>query len=283
MAARSISTATISFGLVTVPVRVYPAIQESGGLSFHLLHSKDGVRLRQQYICPKDGEVVPRTEMVKGYEIAKGRYVTFTNEELKALDEHASQGIEITEFVPEAAVDPIYFERAYYLGPDKGGERAYKLLAEAMAQVGRSAVAKYAARGKSYLVLLRSIGSRLVMEQLYHSDEVREIEDVPAGSGQMRENELKLATQLIDQVTAEEFHPEKYEDEVRARIQKLIRAKAKGEEITAPPREKAKGEVIDLMDALKASLARGGARPRAAAARRTAHHKSSPRAARKSA
>jgi DNA end-binding protein Ku len=283
MAARSINTATISFGLVTVPVRVYPAVQQSGGLSFHLLHSKDETRLRQQYICPKDGEVVPRSEMIKGYEISKGRYVTFTNEELKALDENATQGIEITEFVPEGAVDPIYFERGYYLGPDKGGERAYKLLAEAMAQAGRTALAKYAARGKDYLVLLRSIGSRLVMEQLYHSDEVRDIEDVPAGSGQMRENELKLATQLIDQVTAEEFKPDKYEDEVRARIQKLIKAKAKGEEITAPPREKPKGQVVDLMEALKASLARGGARPRTAAARRTAHRTSSPRAARKSA
>jgi DNA end-binding protein Ku len=283
MAARSISTATISFGLVTVPVRVYPAIQESGGLSFHLLHSKDGVRLRQQYVCPKDGQVVPRNEMVKGYEVSKGRYVTFTNEELKALDEQATHGIEITEFLPEHAVDPVYFERAYYLGPDKGGERAYKLLAEAMAQVNRAAVAKYAARGKSYLVLLRSVGSRLVMEQLYHSDEVRPADEVPAGSGQMRESELKLATQLIEQVTAEEFKPEKYEDEVRARIQKVIRAKAKGEEIVAPVREKPKGQVVDLMAALKASLAQGGARGRSAAARRTSHRKRSPRAARLSA
>ena len=140
MAARSISTATISFGLVTVPVRVYPATRLSAGLSFHMLHAKDKVRLKQQYVCPKDDEVVSRSEIVKGYEYAKDKYVVFTNEELKALDEQATHGIEITEFLPADAVDPVYFEKAYYLGPDKGGEKAFSLLAEAMEAVDRVAV-----------------------------------------------------------------------------------------------------------------------------------------------
>jgi DNA end-binding protein Ku len=273
MAARSISTATISFGLVTVPVRVYPATRLSAGLSFNMLHAKDKVRLKQQYVCPKDDEVVPRSEMVKGYEYAKGKYIVFTNDELKALDEQATHGIEITEFLPADAVDPVYFEKTYYLGPDKGGEKAFGLLAEAMEEAERVALAQYAARGKSYLVLLRSTGGRLVMQQLYHSDEVRDASEVPGSSRQNREAEVKLARQLIDQISEEKFRPEKYEDVVRKRIDKLIHQKLKGKDITeAAPAERPKGEVIDLMEALKASLGKkkGAATTRAVAARRPA-------------
>ena len=179
MAARSIATASISFGLVTVPVRIYPATRASAGLSFHLLHEKDHARLKQQYVCEKDGKVVPRSEMVKGYEYAKGRYVTFTNEELKALDQKATNGIEIAEFVPEGAVDPVYFERSYYLGPDQNGAKAFSLLGRAMKETGLLAVAKYAARGKDYLVLLRPADERLEMIQLYNEDEVRPASEVP--------------------------------------------------------------------------------------------------------
>jgi len=142
MAARSIATATISFGLVTVPVRVYPATRQSAGLSFHMLHAKDKARLKQQYICPRDDEVVPRSEMVKGYEYRKDKYVVFTTEELKALDEQSTNGIEIAEFLPADAVDPVYYEKTYYLGPDKGGEKAFSLLAEAMEEVDRIALAQ---------------------------------------------------------------------------------------------------------------------------------------------
>src|SRR5216117_284447 len=155
MAARSIGTATISFGLVTVPVRLYAAGESASGVSFNLLHGKCGSRLKQQYICPKDEEIVPRDQMVKGFEFAKDQYVTFTDGELKAMAEEATRAIEITEFVPISKVDPVYFEGAVYLGPDKGGDRAYRLLAEAMRQTGRCALAKWAARGKMYLVLLR--------------------------------------------------------------------------------------------------------------------------------
>jgi DNA end-binding protein Ku len=265
MAARSIATASISFGLVTVPVRIYPALRPSAGLSFHLLHAKDAVRLKQQYVCPKDDEIVPRSKMVKGFEYAKGKYVVFSNEEIKALDEKATSGIEITEFVPKDAVDPVYFERTYFLGPDKGGEKAYSLLAQAMASVEEVAVAQYAARGKSYLVLVRSDGERLYVQQLYHSDEVRDIGEVPAETRRNSEAELKLARQLIEQVTSESFRPDRYEDQVRKRVAKLIQQKLAGQDITKAEAAKPRAEVIDIMEALKASLARkrapGGRRP----------------------
>jgi DNA end-binding protein Ku len=251
-------TAAISFGLVTVPVRVYPAVRSSAGLSFHLLHGKDGSRLKQQYVCAKDGDIVTRSEMIKGYEYAKDRYVTFTDEELKALDEKATQGIEIAEFVPADTVDPIYFERPYYLGPGKGGEKAYGLLLRAMAERGVYAIAKRAARGKDYLVVLRPDQGRIVMEQLYHSDEVRPLSEVPAETPAVREAELKLAGQLIEQITSEKFRPEQYEDEVRKRIEKLIAKKIEGEDIVAAPDERPRAQVVDLMEALKASLAQGG-------------------------
>jgi DNA end-binding protein Ku len=270
MAARSIATATITFGLVTVPVRIYPAVRQSAGLSFHLLHAKDNVRLKQQYICPEDDEVVPRSEMVKGFEFKRGQYVVFTNEELKALDEAATNGIEITEFVPARSVDAVYFERTYYLGPDKGGEKGYALLARAMSELDEIALAKYAARGKSYLVLVRSTGDRLSMQQLYHSDEVRDIDEVPVETRRSSDAEVKLARQLIEQITSDAFHPEKYEDEVRKRVEKLIADKLKGKDITVhAPAERPTAEVIDLMEALKASLARKG-KGKAAPARRTA-------------
>ena len=268
MAARSIATASISFGLVTVPVRIYPATRTSAGLSFHLLHEKDHARLKQQYVCEKDGEVVPRSEMVKGYEFAKGRYVTFTNEELKALDQKATNGIEIAEFVPGDSVDPVYFERSYYLGPDKNGAKAFALLVRAMHETGLLAVAKYAARGKDYLVLLRPAAERLEMIQLYNADEVRPPSEVPVETRASTPAEVKLATRLIESIAAKEFDPGKYGDEVRRRIQKLIQAKVEGKDITAPEPRRRKAEVVDLMAALQASLGRKGkAAPPARAAR----------------
>ena len=260
-------SAAISFGLVTVPVRIYPAVQASAGISFHMLHEKDGVRLKQQFICPKDEEVVPRRETVRGYEIAKDKYVIFTDEELKALDEKATNGIEIKEFVPEDSVDPVYFERTYYLGADKGGDKAYSLLADAMKDSGRAALAQYAARGKDYLVLLRSTGNRLMMQQLYHADEVRSVDEVPVPARKSSPAQLKLARQLMDQVSSDAFEPEKYTDEVRKRIEQMIAAKAKGQKIEAPA-ARPKAEVVDLMEALKKSLGQAGRRAPARAARR---------------
>jgi len=265
--ARPIAGATISFGLVSIPVRLYPATQSSASISFHLLHKKDGSRLKQQYICPRDGEIVPRDEMIKGYEFAKDQYVTFTAEELKALEEKATQSIDIDSFVPLSAIDPIYFERPYYLGPEKGGDKAYLLLTEAMRETGRAALARYAARGKLYLVILRpsSDGRALILQELLYADEVRALSDVPLPEGEAREAELKLAKQLIDQIATETFEPTKYRDEVRERIQADIERKVQGHDISesAPAPEPAR--IIDLMAALKASLGKGAAAPAAKA------------------
>jgi DNA end-binding protein Ku len=264
MVARSLSTATISFGLVTVPIRLYAASESQAAVSFNLLHNKCHSRLKQQYICPKDEEIVTRDQMVKGYEFAKDQYVVFTEDEIKAMAEESSKTIEITEFVPLAKVDPIYFESAYYLGPDKGGEKAYRLLTEAMLQTGRCALAKWAARGKQYLTLMRPIEGGLVMQVLNYADEVRPFSEVPVGEATVKEPELKLAVQLIEQIATDEFHPENYVDEVRARYHEAIQRKVEGQEITAPATEAPKGQIIDLMEALKASLAqKGGARPTA--------------------
>jgi DNA end-binding protein Ku len=264
MAARSLSTGTISFGLVTVPVRLYSAAEHSAAVSFNLLHGKCGSRLKQQYICPKDEELVTRDQMVKGYEFAKDQYVTFTEDEIKSMAETSSPAIEITEFVPLAKVDPIYFEGAYYLGPDKGGERAYTLLAAAMRETGRSAVAKWAARGKQYLVMIRAAEKGLIMQVLHYADEVRSFDEVPVGDASVKDGELKLAVQLIEQISVDDFRPELHEDEVRKRYQEAIQRKVDGQEITATAPEAPRGQIIDLMEALKASLAKN-AKPEAPA------------------
>jgi DNA end-binding protein Ku len=260
MPARSIGTGTISFGMVSIPIRLYSAAEPSAAVSFNLLDGKTKTRLKQQYINPNTNEVVPRDQMVKGYEFAKDQYVVFTEDELKAMAEEAQKAIEITEFVPAAAVDPVYFDKAYYLGPEKGGEKAYKLLVEAMRQTGRSALAKWSARGKQYLVLIRPTRGGLVMQQLMYADEVRPISEVPVGDAEIKEGELKLATQLIEQIAAEEFRPENYSDDVKKRYQEAIQRKIEGQEITAAP-EQPKAQIIDLMEALKASLAAKGAAP----------------------
>lgn len=254
MAARPIASGTISFGLVSIPVQLFSASQASERIAFHFLHQKCGSRLKQQYICPKDGEKVERDQMVKGYEYAKDRYVTFTAEELKALEEHATGAIEIVEFVPLAKVDPIYFDKPYYLAPAKGGEKAYRLLAEAMRQTGRSALARYAARGKGYLVLIRPVDGRLVMHQLLYADEVRPFSEVEVPSPELKEAEVKLAVQLVEQISSEEFRPQAYEDQVKKRFQEQIRRKVEGQEVSLAPAEPVGGQIIDLMEALKASL-----------------------------
>lgn len=255
MAMRSMASATISFGLVSIPVRLYSATEASATISFNLLHRPPcGSRLRQQYVCIKEEVIVPREEMVKGYEFQKGEYVVFTPEELKELEETSTQTVDITEFVPLDKVDPIYFDRAYFLGPDKGGDKPYKLLARAMAETGRAALAKYAARGKMYLVMVRPLDDKLVMQQLHYADEVRDIGEVPVGDAEVREQELKLAKQLVEQIARETFNPDAYEDEVKKRVQEQIDRKVAGQEIAVSPTEAKPAQIIDLMEALKASL-----------------------------
>jgi len=222
-----------------------------------MLHAKDGARLKQQYVCAVDGQVVPREETVKGYEFAKDRYVTFSSEELKALDEIASQTIDIAEFVPVADVDPVFFDKAYHLGPDKGGARAYRLLAEAMGRADKAALGRYAARGKQYLVLLRAVGARLVMQQLFYADEIRPPDEIPIDAAELKEPEVQLALQLIQQTASTDgFHPERYKDSVKQRVEEAIERKVAGQEIqTSAPTPQA--QVIDLMEALKASIGAG--------------------------
>ena len=268
MALRSMASATISFGLVSIPVRLYSATQPSAGLSFNLLHKKCGSRVKQQYVCPTEGEKVERDDLVKGYEFAKDQYVTLTPEELKALEEASSQAIEIAEFVPLAQIDPVYFDKPYYLGPDRGGAKAYRLLAEAMRRSGKAALARYAARGKQYLVLLRPSNGRLVLQQLLHTDEVRPFSEVEVEEADLKEPEVQLALKLVEQTASDAFHPEAYPDEVRARTLALIEQKVQGKEIQLTPPEAPRAQVIDLMEALKASVAAAdqGARAGASAA-----------------
>jgi DNA end-binding protein Ku len=255
MAARAIASGTISFGLVSVPIKLYSATQ-SKSLSFRLLHGKDKSRLRQQYICSSCGEVVERDEMVKGYEYAKDQYAVLTQEEIKALDQQSDQSIEIEEFVPIAKVDPIYFERGYMLGPDKGAHKAYRLLTEAMKRAGSAAVAKFSTHGRQQLVLLRQTEDGLVLHTLHHADEVNSFAEVDRGDAmQFKQGEVDLAVQLIGQLSSDTFAPEKYQDEYRERALALIEQKVAGQEVVAAPAKAPKAQIIDLMDALKASLA----------------------------
>ena len=257
--ARSIASATISFGMVSIPVDIFPATQSSAGISFNLLHSACGSRLKQQYVCPKDGVVVERADMVKGYEFAEGRYVTFTKEELKALEEPPTHMIEIAEFVAAEAIDPIFYDKAYYLAPGKGGAKPYALLRQAMQETQRFGLGKWAARGKQYIVELRPISDGIVLQQLLYADEVRSVNELGIDKGEVRAPELKLAMQLIEQITSDKFDPSAYQDEEKKRIQAAIQKKIEGEQIAVSP-EPGKGgaQIIDLMDALRASLEKGG-------------------------
>ncbi|MGQ0522362.1 MAG: non-homologous end joining protein Ku [Betaproteobacteria bacterium] len=272
MAARSIASLTVSFGLVSIPVKLYSATEASRAISFNLLHKTCGSRLRQQYICIKEDVVVPREEMAKGYEFAKDQYVMFTPEELKAMEEAGTHTADITEFVPIEAVDPVYFDKAYYLAPDKGGAKPYALLAKALRESQRCALGRWAARGKQYIVMIRPVEDGLVMQQLLYAAEVRSIKDIDIPKTDVKDSELKLAQQLIEQQTADKFDPGAYTDEVRARVEAAVQKKVEGQEITlAEPPEAGGAQVIDLMEALRASLGKkapAAAKPAAAAEKR---------------
>jgi DNA end-binding protein Ku len=259
MSARPITSATISFGLVSIPVQLYSSAENSQKIRFNFL-TPDGNRVKQQYVDASTGELVPRDELVKGYQFAKDRFVTFTTDEIKALEAEATHTIEIAEFIPLDQVERAYIGKTYYLGVGRGGDRAYRLLAAAMKRTGWAALAKYAARGKQYLVLVRPVGEHLVLEQLHYAQEVRPISEVPIGDAEVDESELKLAIQLIEQIAGESFEPDKYEDEVGQRMLAAVEKKIEGEEITAPPEEEPETQVIDLMEALKASVEGGGKR-----------------------
>ena len=258
MAARSIATLNVSFGLVSIPVKLFSATEASRTISFNMLHKGCGSRLKQQYICVKEEVPVAREDIVKGYEFAKDQYVIFQPEELKAMEEAGTHMAEITEFVPLAAVDPVYFDKAYYLAPDKGGAKPYALLAAALRETNRCALGRWAARGKQYIVMIRPVDDGLVMQQLLYAGEVRPMKELEIPPTEVKPAELKLAQQLIDQQTSKTFDPSQYTDDVAARVQAAVERKVEGHEITmAEPPESAGGaQVIDLMDALRASLER---------------------------
>ncbi len=259
MSAHPVGSATLSFGLVSVPIKLFSTGESSAAISFNWLHKKDGARLKQQYVCSKDGDKVEKDDMVKGYEFTKGQYVIFKPEELKALEEKSTNTIEVTEFVPSDQVDRKFVEKSYFLGPDKGGDRAYRLLAEALKQTGRVAVGQYAARGKQYLISVRPEANGLLMEQLRYANEIRSMAEVPIPKIDVKKPELQLAVQLVEQASSEAFNPENYEDNVRKRVLEQIQRKVDGKEITEEPAEAPKTQIIDLMEALKASLKGKGA------------------------
>jgi len=268
MAARSIASLTVSFGLVAIPVKLYSATEAKSTISFNLLHKGCGSRIKQQYFCARENIPISREDMVKGYEFAKDQYVMFTPEELKALEEVGTHSADITEFVPIAAIDPVYFDKAYYLAPDKGGAKPYALLAKALRESGRCAIGHWATRGKSYIVMIRPAEDGLVMQQLLYDTEVRAISDIDIPKTDVKPAELKLAQQLIDQQSSNTFDPTAYKDDVAERIGAAVQQKVEGQEIAVAEAPEGGAQIIDLMEALRASLEKKGVA--APAARKTA-------------
>jgi DNA end-binding protein Ku len=258
MPVRSISTASLTFGLVSIPVRLFPATS-SKSVSFHLLHAKDMSRIQQKFYCPKEDKIVDRSELVRGYEIEKDRYVTFTDEELKKLEAQADRAVEITGVIPASEVDPVYFESSYLLGCEPTSAKAYRLLQEAMTKAQRVGVAKYTMRGKERVVLIRPYEGGLMMHTMYYNDEIRSFGEIDHGANaQVKESELSLAQRLLDDLTQKKFNPSEFKDNYRERVIEAAERKMAGNELTEPAPEVKQGKVIDLMSALKESLKKRG-------------------------
>lgn len=271
--ARAIASGTITFGLVSIPVKMYVATS-SKQITFHMIHAECGRRVKQQLYCPYHKRVVPRSEIVKGYEPRKGRTIALAKEELDAIEAEANRAIDIKEFVPLTAVDPVYFEDTHYLGPDQDAVKAYHLLSRAMRERDRCAVAQYVHHGKEHLVLIRPYEQGLALDTLYYADEVRDFSDIDIGrSPKLSAGELAIAEKLIEQLSSDAFKPEKYEDAYRERLRAALSKKGKRVETEEVAAEKPTGKVVDLMEALKASLGHGKTRSggrRGASARRRA-------------
>ncbi|MBL8918511.1 MAG: Ku protein [Myxococcaceae bacterium] len=265
MAARASGSGTISFGLVNIPVKLYSASDSSGKISFNQLHADKKIRLKQQMIDPETGEPVPREKIVKGYEYAKDQYLIINEDELEKLELATSRSMDITEFVPLAAVDPLYFESGNYLAPEKGAERAYALLVKGLEDMKHAAIAKYVARGKMHLILIRPLGNALVLQYLRYADEVKALSEIPVPEAKISDAELGLARQFISSLAKPSFDINQYKDEYRERLKDLLDRKVKGESVDLTPAPAPQAKVVDLMEALKASLARTGAMPAAPA------------------
>jgi Ku protein len=275
---RAIWTGTISFGLVNVPVRMYSAISETD-LHFHLVHERDGGRIGYQKICKAENEPVPDDEIVKAFEYEKDELVVLDPEDFAAAKAEGVKSIEIEDFVPYDEIDPIYFERTYYLGPADGGEKVYGVLRAAMEETGLAAVGKYVMRDKQHLGCLRVSDGVITLEKMFFHDEIRPAADVDPGSAKVAKAELEMATTLIEQFQTS-FDPTKYEDSYREALCRIIEAKRKGKTIAAAPAEEEE-QPTDLLAALRASVeaakkSRSAPRAKAAAPRkRTARTKSS--------
>ena len=254
MPARAISSGTISFGLVSIPVKLFTATS-SQQVRFNMLHAETKSRVKQQYILPGSGEVVDRKSLVKGYEYARGQFVVFSEEDLQKLEAEKSSSIDIVEFVPLDSVDLVQVEKTYYLGPDKGGDKAYRLLSESMRETGKVAVGRWAARGKEQLVLIRPYRDGLILHQMFYANEVRAFDEVDTGAtGTFRDIERELAVKLINELTSAAFDSAKYRDEYVDRVKLAVEQKIAGQEVAAVG-EVPKAEIIDLFEALKQSLA----------------------------
>ncbi|KXV13079.1 DNA repair protein [Caballeronia megalochromosomata] len=270
MVARSIASLSLSFGLVSIPVRLYSATESSSEVRFNML-APDGSRVKQQYVSESTGKVVERSSMQKGYQFEKDRYVVFTGDELKALEEGASHVVEIVSFVPEKSVDPLFYDKAYFIAPDKRGGKPYSLLQEALSRTGRCALAKWAYKGKTRIVQVRPTPDGMVFQQLLFADEVRSLRDLDIEHAAVSESELKLAVQIIEQGAEDNYDASAYEDEEKKRVLAAIDRKIEGKQIVAPEAGEAAptGEVIDLMEALRASLAKSGEKAKPADKRKT--------------
>ena len=231
MPPRALLTGNLAVGLVNVPIRLYTATR-SEEIAFHLLHERCGSRLQNQSYCPVCQAVVPREELVRGFEFAKDEYVRLTDQELKALSQDGGV-IDVQEFVPLEQVDPVYFDRTYYLGAGKGGEKGYQLLRQAMAQTGRVGVAKYTMRGKQHLVLLRPVGEGFHLHTLYYADEIADFAEVERPDVKVKPGELDLAVRLIEDLAQPDFSPEQYADEYRERVLAAVEQKRAGGTIEA--------------------------------------------------
>jgi DNA end-binding protein Ku len=254
MAARAIASGVISFGLVSIPVKLYTAAS-SEQVRFNMLDARHGVRIKQQYYSPADGKVLDKEEIIKGYEYARDQFVTFTDAELKALEADRSNHVDIVEFVPMATVDFVQIEKTYYLGADKGGDKAYRLLSESMERKGKVAVGRWAARGKEQLVLVRPYKGGLILHQLYYANEVRSFEEVDdTATFTFSDKERDLAERLIDQLSSDEFSPSQYHDEYADRVRAAVDQKVAGKEVVVSA-EAPRAQIIDLFEALKKSIA----------------------------
>ena len=259
MTARAIGSGTISFGLVSIPFKVYTAAS-SQNLSFNLLHKECSGRMKQQYRCPVEDKIVERTDMVKGFEFAKDQYVTFTEEELKKLESAKVDSLEIVEFVPESTIDAIHVEKNFYIGPDKGSEKAFHLLAQAMKRAGATssnkvAVGRYWTRGRQQVVLIRPHRNGLVMQYIYYANEVRNYDEVGVSTAPpvFKDIELDMADKLIAQLSTAEFKADKFRDEYQDRVRDAVDQKIAGRELTFAE-EPPKAVIMDLFEALKRSL-----------------------------